>query len=714
MTTTSDHVHDLPDTIAPDELSEMLKRGTPGPPDGGEVEPNLQAVGSASGRYTSRLPLGPIPLRVREELRLDVDGRHPQMVASGTIVGPLQPGVHWIANLQRTAPNTYGGSIWYRDGNAALLPHTEVSITVVRSPFPNLRRATAVFSGGGATAGTHSYVFASSAFHPVELEYDTVDGATAITSISTGDHPNRPASLPVEQLSIDTVYSRAGFAATVTDSANAIPLAAAGTDALWSDMEMHDAMQVHWSRFAGIAQWSVWTLFAFQHEPVPSLDITPQNLGGIMFDDIGPNHRQGTAVFSGSFINEPPPNDPNADAAVRRIKFWTAVHELGHTFNLAHSWQKSLGTPWIPLQDEPLVRSFMNYPFRVPGGATAFFADFEYRFSDAELLFMRHAPERFVQHGNADWFDDHGFREADVSPEPALALDVRVHREIQRHFEFLEPVVVELKLTNVSGRPQLVDDGVLTGGEALAVIVKREGRPARRWAPFARYCKADGVRALAPGESAYGSIFVSAGLNGWDMAEPGRYTVQVMLRHGDEDVVSDPLEIRIAPPLGYDEEFLAQDLFVDAVGRTLAFGGTRELDRANDTLLEVLDRFPDRRVADHARIALGNPLTRRYKLLTGVEEPQIAVLEPDPDEARRMLSSALVEEPATAAETLGHIGYAQRARQYSTFLADIGDNSDATRTLQVAEQTLSSRGVLPAVVADLAEKRKAVSRRKKS
>ena len=47
----------------------------------------------------------------------------------------------------------------------------------------------------------------------------------------------------------------------------------------------------------------------------------------------------------------------------------------------------------------------MNYPFRVAGGQSAFFADFEYRFSDQELLFMRHAPERFVQMGAADWFD---------------------------------------------------------------------------------------------------------------------------------------------------------------------------------------------------------------------------------------------------------------------------------------------------------------------
>ena len=51
------------------------------------------------------------------------------------------------------------------------------------------------------------------------------------------------------------------------------------------------------------------------------------------------------------------------------------------------------------------MRSFMNYPTKVPGGQTSFFSDFAYRFSEQELLFMRHAPERFVQKGNASWFE---------------------------------------------------------------------------------------------------------------------------------------------------------------------------------------------------------------------------------------------------------------------------------------------------------------------
>ncbi len=96
---------------------------------------------------------------------------------------------------------------------------------------------------------------------------------------------------------------------------------------------MHDAMQTYWSRFANQAQWSTWVFFAALHE-------RGTGLGGIMFDDIGPNHRQGTAIFTKSFISQPPAGDPASNAWVRRMQFWTACHEMGHSFNLAHVLQQ--------------------------------------------------------------------------------------------------------------------------------------------------------------------------------------------------------------------------------------------------------------------------------------------------------------------------------------------------------------------------------------
>ncbi len=209
--------------------------------------------------------------------------------------------------------------------------------------------ATVTFSGGGSADRISTLQHKSLWFHDVEFEFDSADGTVAVTAVQTHAHPNRPATLPNQNLSIETAFSRAGFNVKKTGSDSIVPLTGAGTDAQWSDSEMHDAMQTYWSRFANTAQWSMWTFFAWQHASCPSEGITPDNLGGIMFDDIGPNHRQGTAIFNGSFIRNAPAGDPAAAAWVQRMRFWTAVHEMGHSFNLAHSWQKHQPSWWHTL-----------------------------------------------------------------------------------------------------------------------------------------------------------------------------------------------------------------------------------------------------------------------------------------------------------------------------------------------------------------------------
>ncbi len=129
-------------------------------------------------------------------------------------------------------------------------------------------------------------------------------------------HPNHPATLPCENLTIRQVFQRAGFDTSISPNPSTSPGAPGGT---WSDMEMHDAMIVFWSRFANLPQWALWTFFADQHE-------MGSGLGGIMFDDIGPNHRQGTAIFNNSFISDPPPvGDPER----RRLHRQEAVLDGG-------------------------------------------------------------------------------------------------------------------------------------------------------------------------------------------------------------------------------------------------------------------------------------------------------------------------------------------------------------------------------------------------
>ena len=657
----------------------------------------------------------PLPWwRRREELRVDVDRHYPQMAVSGTIFAGLTERLHWIAAVTPAGPNQWSGAIWYKEGTASALPHTHIHVTAIRSLFAAQRRVMVRYSGGGASELVRTYSFQSVYHHPVEFEFDFVEGTTAITRIDTGAHPNRPATLATETLTIENVYRRAGFDVSVSGNGDSVPLALTGADGVWSDTEMHDAMQSYWSRFANVPQWALWVFFAARHEQGPSL-------GGIMFDSIGPNHRQGTAIFNDSFISDPPAGDPAAAAWVERMRFWTACHEMGHAFNLAHSWQKShppqWGTPWMPLSNEPEARSFMNYPFRVAGGQTAFFADFAYRFSDQELLFMRHAPARFVQMGNADWFDHHAFEQAETSPEPKFSLELRVNRP-NAVFEFLEPIMVELKLTNISGEPQVVEEGLPGEADHMTVILKKDGAPARQWLPFAQYCRKEAKTVLEAGKSRYAPLFIGAGRNGWDLAEPGMYTVQLAIRQGDEDLVSNQLRVRIAPPHGYDEEYIAQDFLTDAVGRVLAFDGSRELDHANDVLRETVAKLPDRRVAHHALVALAKPLARAGKMLALPDKDgattmapaaeaggKIKVAKARPEEARKQLNSALMKEENVAAETLGHIEYRDYVDQFSDWLAAQGDPNAAAKCQTSLLSTLKERKVADWVLSAIQKKR---------
>jgi hypothetical protein len=628
---------------------------------------------------------------VREQLNLDVDGRYPQRVVSGTIKSLLNSRLHWIARLKQTGPNQWAGPIFYKKGTASLLTQTSVKVAVI-GVAPATRVAKVTYSGPGGIV-TRTYKYSRAWFRTVEFEYDCQQGQVATTKIQTHAHPNRPASLPSEELSLEDAYTRAGFRVTKSGGDTIVPTTGAGADAQWSDQEMHDAMQLHWSRFQNAAQWALWVFWARQH-------VSGTSLGGVMFDDIGPNHRQGTAIFNESFIAAPPPGDPNPAAWVKRMLFWTAAHEMGHAFNLAHSWQKSLGTPWIPLADEPEARSFMNYPFRVSGGQSTFFSNFAYRFSNPELLFMRHAPEQFVQMGNADWFDNHGFEQAETTPEADFALTVRMNRD-KPQLAFMEPAIVELKLENVSGRPQIIEAGRMASMDAVTLIVKRKDRPAKQWKPFAHYCVEPGFQTLEPGASLYESLFIAAGTSGWLIDEPGTYLVQAALHLNDRDVVSNPLYIRVTPPRSFDEEAVAQDMFTDSVARIVNFGGSQVLDDGNDALREVAERLDDAHpAAIHARYALGSPQVLATKQVVAADSAEgnghgaIAIKSSKPKkEGRELVGSALEADMQAAAETFGHIGFRRRVEAYADALARQDQKAEAKAVRKQMATTLRKRGV---------------------
>ncbi|SDN07110.1 hypothetical protein [Paenibacillus jilunlii] len=628
---------------------------------------------------------------IKETLHLDVDGETPQMVVSGTWTLHRLT-LHWIAKLEPIGTNAWKGNIFYKDGDVSMFPYNFVTI---EAQGLTLRNAKVVYSEGATPLRTAHFTWVNQYFYPVEFEYDTEEGITPVLAIDTHAHPNHPANLPREELSIESVYRRAGFDVKLSTGNSVVPLVGAGNDVRWSDAEMHDAMQVHWSQYSNNPKWAMWVFFASLHEE-------GYPLGGIMFDDIGSQHRQGTAIFNNSFISNAPENDVQPDAWVKRMKFWTACHEMGHGFNLAHAWQKSLGNPWLPLQDDAEVRSFMNYPFAVQGGVPAFFQNFEYRFSDNELLFLRHAPERFVKMGEAEWFDDHGFKHQHTMMHSTFKLTLRVNRETNR-YEYLEPVCVELKLSNVSKDPQIVNKDVLANIDRMTIIVKKNGGKAKQLLPYVHYLQEIEKEVLMPGQTMYSSIFASVGNKGWLISEPGDYLIQVAIHLENEDVLSNELMIRVEPPIDRTEDFLAQDFFSNDVARTLFFDGTKSLENSNNILRTVAERLPHRKVAVHAEVALAMPLMKPFKLLG--QDKIIHVTPPQIEEATQLLKPALLERSHVAANTLGHLDYHFYMDRLSESIAAHSNHPEGALAVQnKLLQTLTERKVKPVVLQEIKDK----------
>src|SRR5690606_22784138 len=80
------------------------------------------------------------------------------------------------------------------------------------------------------------------------------------------------------------------------------------------------------------------------------------------------------------------------------------VHELGHCFNLFHSFHKTYMNP--PQPNRPDSLSWMNYPYNYTGGSggeAAFWSAFPFQFDALELAHLRHGFRNNVIMGGANF-----------------------------------------------------------------------------------------------------------------------------------------------------------------------------------------------------------------------------------------------------------------------------------------------------------------------
>ncbi|GLZ35858.1 hypothetical protein Lesp02_80450 [Lentzea sp. NBRC 105346] len=623
------------------------------------------------------------------ELRVDVGGNRPMNRVSGDFFQTSGGTTSYFGSFVVSAPTVtttahqvkvegMGTFTW-----TAGAPFVRVTIPRV-PPFVPAAAATVQFVSPPSTPGA-SYVcpFSSPYFRTVDWELDCVQGTIAFGSYNTGSLP-QPAGSPARELTIPKAYEECGIQLKPAGISNIVPVAGAGGNG-WNDDELHNAMVSHFSLHKNAPQWKVWTLVATSYEG--------GGVRGIMFDYKDTFQRQGCAVFHDAI--------GGTDAITLRAALRTYVHELGHAFNLLHSWQKQLADPPAPLGPNSGFgdRSWMNYPqnyIPVGGGPTgtgAYWNDFAFQFTDNELIHLRHAFYKNVIMGanqfgkGASDLDPELFDEP-VLDESGLALDLRTRNQA---FLYGEPVVVELKLSTTDLRGKRTHDRLHPKDGYVTVAIRQPSGRTIAYRPFLQRCPeierlvdlTDDNRAI------YDSAYIGFGRDGFYFDQPGIYLVRAQYIASDGSrVVSPVCRLIVRNPVTERDQLAGELLLGEQQGQLLALLGSRSgyLGNGIDALDELINVYGDHPLAVYAKLAKGVAAGHEFKDVKPNRE--MVVRPPSPDESIPLLTDVVASPGRVDNITLN-----TATRKLAGSCALTGDTGRTADVLDRMPQTFAERGV---------------------
>jgi hypothetical protein len=590
---------------------------------------------TVSGRYRS----GGTSFRL--ELRVDVDGSRPMLRLSGDFFSVSGATISYFGSfvvnpitLGVTASTvTIEGVGQYTYTTAA--PRIRVTIPRVVILQPPAAATAQFFRPDGAAGATYACPWASRFFRSVQWEQDSVAGTVPFISYNTGSLPQPPTS-PARVLTVPGGYAEAGIEIQVSGTPNIIATGAAGSDAKWDDSELHAAMVANFSLFANQPQWKVWLLVATQHVG---------GYRGIMFDYSDGFQRQGCAVFYNAI--------QGADAASQRAQLRTYVHELGHCFNLLHSWQKNLANPPAPLGPNGGFGdlSWMNYTWRyqppppAPGGDAAYWTDFPFQFTDNEVVHLRHGFYRNVIIG-AEPF---GKGAAEVDPEifadrvedrSGLRLELRGRPTVVLG----EPVVVELKLSTTDTRGRQVHRYLHPNATLVQIAILKPGGTTMLYRPLMQHCADDEKTTIlnADQPAIYSSAYIGYGRDGFVFEQPGVYGLRAIYMALDGSrIVSQTFRLRVRSALTPQEEEIAGLYFGPEQGQLFYLLGSdsEQLKTGNDALELVADKHTEHPLAVYAKLALGVNASRDFKTLSA--DKKLTLRKAKPQETTAALGAVI-------------------------------------------------------------------------
>jgi hypothetical protein len=575
-----------------------------------------------SGRYFA--DLGPYSL----ELRIDIDGPRRLEMVSGDLF---------------STPQTYEGSFVIRaptitsspteiqiTGNAdtSFTPAPQpVKVTIARVPKSQPRAVARVeFPGGtGATAQIYLAEFKSRAFRSIRLEVDRVSDLEedVFKSYYSG---LRESAGKKRRLTVQSAFAEAGVEVISSDPVGFVDIGAAGTDSAWRDAELHAAMEANFQLMANSPGNAVWLLEALLHEQGSSVY-------GVMIDEVRKS-RLGCAVFYQGIKGQIPER--------RRRQLHTYIHELGHCFNLLHSWEKDLAVP--PGINRLDALSWMNYPDRYPGGEDFFWKLFPFAFEADELAHIRHGFREDVLFGgnplgggimsevNPEVFDERinisspSFRVEGAHPTYALG----------------EPVYILLGFHQHAGGTTKIHAHFHPSGPFTRIMVEKPDRTVVAFQPYVEHLFHGATRQIGF-KSIVDSAYIAYGKIGHFFDAPGGYRVRAVHRPPDGELMfSSIATLAVAKPETPEERDIAKLMLNDDQGILLSLNGSdaESLRASNNTFLELLTKYPENGVGDYIRFAMGMNACQPFKSIDPSGIDAVRVRPPAPD-AVPLLTQAL-------------------------------------------------------------------------
>ena len=691
--------------IGPDGKLSQAKEPTLTAPPVDIVYPE-ERMGLAGTAETGAAPIIPILLRrlvsgtytgtsgsFRLDLRVDVDKLRSLNAASFDFfsIGAV---INYFGSFKMVAPAiSYTALKVIIDGaitGTVAVWANRVRIEINRNSILSPAAPAMVTFFQNATQGAiYNCHFSNNYFRTVRLETDFENGTTLLTSYNTAE---LPSPLPHRSLTVTKAYEEAGIQMVLTSGSDAINNSEAGMDARWTETEMHASMVRHFSIYSNAPQWAVW-LFAARRA-------VDNRLLGIMFDYLPGLRlmRQGSAVFQDSIRDFHP-----ADTDYRRHLLYTYVHELGHAFNLLHSWDKG----------RPDSASWMNYDWKFDqrNGLGSFWNNFAFSFDSGELNHIRHGFRNNVIMGGSDWAVGAGM--IDGGHSAAIFSQETIENNSGLKFELVpsktsfalgEPVVVELKLRCMDMNGKTVNANLHPKFEQVRIGILKPNGKACVYESIAHHCMAPKELSLtADNNTAYASAYIGYGKDGFYFDQPGFYKLKAAYLYQDGSIIqSEETMIRVKSPVTQTEDEIADLYFTSNAGMLFYLLGSdsESLKKGMDDFHRISEKYKNNSLSVYADLVLGVNDGMRFKTADS-NNKKVTSRKRNLTGAETKLSKVFNASKST--EGIDNITLNWTYRHLAKAYLLEGDEKSAKDTLKQMEDTFKKKNLKPAVMQKIAQ-----------